>query len=768
MAHVLETRTMQTDLQDSRTEFAAVEVCIPPLTQPYTYLVPNSLLNPHNGLLGFRVSVPLGSKRVEGFITKVLSFDELNTEFTIKPIGDDKSPHPAFSAEALELYQWIANYYHHPLSLVLEVAVPPYAKTKKSSIISLCEGASSSLVKGEKQQQIIKAIEQNGGTIDQIGLSRLFRNSATTLTSLVKKGLIQIKTNDMPLSEPALLTSPDWAHRSVALDEQQHKSLSLIQSALDNNQNETFLLHGVTGSGKTEVYIEAIKYARALGKRALVLVPEIALTPQLIDRFTARFSEPIAVLHSGINKKNRWQAWQSALSGTSGIVIGARSAIFCPLSNLGIVIVDEEHDPSFKQQDGLRYNARDLAIVRAKFSSCPVVLGSATPSLETYNSALQKKYTLLSLSQRHKSGSSLKIECVDMSKKRPWELASRSISPELFNAIADTLEEKGQTFILYNRRGFASYLQCTNCEHVLTCPHCDLAYTYHRSKHSLLCHYCSASMRPPSGCKECQGIPKETGKPPSNDSAVFAERGAGTERVFEELQDLFPNANIDRLDRDTASSVQEYQQILDKVREGKTDILVGTQLIAKGHDLPNVLLVGVVDCDIGIHMPDFRAGERVFQLLTQVSGRAGRGSKSGRVILQTRVPEHQSIQSALTGNFSDFASAELKARQRFRYPPFTRLLRITAQAEEAGKPMQVLAEVRMLLDSLLKNEKVTISVLGPTPAPMVRLRNKWRAQLLVKADRISELQKTMGYIRLNLKRDRKCPIVLDIDPLEML
>jgi primosomal protein N' (replication factor Y) len=277
-------------------------------------------------------------------------------------------------------------------------------------------------------------------------------------------------------------------------------------------------------------------------------------------------------------------------------------------------------------------------------------------------------------------------------------------------------------------------------------------------------------MRPPVVCQKCGGIQNELMDQEDRlpEVSVYAERGAGTERVYEELQTLFPDAKIDRLDRDTASTVEQYQNILSKVRNGTTDILVGTQLIAKGHDLPNVLLVGVVDCDVGIHMPDFRAGERVFQLLTQVSGRAGRGTKPGRVILQTRVPNHQSIQSALAGSFEMFATAELAQRKRFRYPPFSRLLRITAQSEESGKSLQILAQVRALLDALVSEQIVNIAILGPTPTPIARLRNKWRAQLLVKAERVNDLQKTMGYIRANIKRDKKCPITLDIDPVEML
>jgi primosomal protein N' (replication factor Y) (superfamily II helicase) len=747
-----------------------VEVCIPPLPRPYSYLMPHDFFQPQFGFVGSRVIVPLGSKRVEGYITRVQDLKELSGDYKTKSVVRDTSTHSAFTQEALQLYNWIADYYHYPLSQVLEIAIPAFSKPKNSAIVSLKPDSNEGSLKGEKQKLIVAALKQHGGSIKQTELTRQFRNSSATIRSLIEKEIIELVTTAEQDTILKPITSPSWAHRNVTLDEQQNHALESITSTFTTNHHRTFLLHGVTGSGKTEVYIEAIRRVRELGKTALVIVPEIALTPQLTDRFAARFSEPIAVLHSGINKKNRWQAWQAAMEGKANIVIGARSAIFCPIANLGIIIVDEEHDPSFKQQDGLRYNARDLAVVRGSFSSCPVVLGSATPSLESYHNAEKSRYTLLTLGKRHESGSSLQIECVDMSRKRPWEMPSRSVSPELKSAITETLDKKGQTFILYNRRGFASYLQCTRCEYVLTCPHCDLAFTYHRKKHTLLCHYCSATLRPPAGCKECSAMPSE--KPASGEdlpeASVFAERGAGTERIFEELQVLFPDASIDRLDRDSATSIDDYQRILSKVRDGTTDILVGTQLIAKGHDLPNVLLVGVVDCDIGIHIPDFRAGERVFQLLNQVSGRAGRGSKSGRVILQTRVPHHASIQAALTGSFEQFARTELTQRQRFRYPPFSRLLRITSQSEENGQALQALAEVKVILDALVAKNELSIGILGPTPAPMAKLRNKWRAQLLVKSDKVSELQKTMAVIRANIKRDKKCPVLLDIDPLEML
>jgi primosomal protein N' (replication factor Y) len=578
------------------------------------------------------------------------------------------------------------------------------------------------------------------------------------MRSLVDKGLID------QINEPPCVSHVDMPPLTSLWDSltpEQQAATSDIRKHIEQSSYSSFLLHGVTGSGKTEVYLELIIEALQRGRSALIIVPEIALTPQLTDRFEARLKRSVAVLHSSLKPSDRWKHWTDLLSGRVSVAIGARSALFAPMKDLGVIVVDEEHDGSFKQGEGIRYNARDLALVRAKIAECPVVLGSATPSLETFHNSSVGKHTKHILSARFFGSHTPRCEVVDLSKIKPWHMPSKNISPLLLQGLKETLAAGDQAFVLYNRRGFASYLQCSGCEAVVECAHCSVTLTYHRRNNSLLCHFCGFSTVPPVVCTECGR--KDNHDP---DQPLFAQRGAGTEKVFDELHTLLPEARIAKLDRDAVQSLQDYTEILTQVRDHKVDILVGTQMIAKGHDLPNVTFVGVVDCDVGLHMPDFRASERAFQLLTQVAGRAGRRDKQGRVVLQTRVPTHSSITTTVAGNYERFAREELALRKGLGYPPFQRLLRTIVAAENKEFAEKLSGQIANVAATFCSRHSVT--ALGPAAAPLERVKNMWRYHILFKSSSISILQQLLHELKRQVEGVKGARVVFDLEPQDML
>lgn len=549
-----------------------------------------------------------------------------------------------------------------------------------------------------------------------------------------------------------------------------------IFQSLEDERFAPMLLFGVTGSGKTEVYIRAIKKALALGKSALVVVPEIALTPQLVDRFASRIEEPLAVLHSKVGATERWSAWSALIEGKLRVAVGARSAIFAPLQNLGLIIVDEEHESSYKQSDGLRYNARDVAVMRAKFSDCPAVLGSATPSFETLLNAKRGRYQLLELPSRVSSRPMPSIEVVDMRQIKRSEMASENISPHLAKALKETFDKKAQAVILYNRRGFSSYLQCDSCGEVVSCPHCSVAFTYHKRRNSLLCHYCDLKVDVPERCQFCCN-PKTTRREEEHKASdtigLLHHRGGGTERVAEEMQALFPEITIARMDRDTVGAKDSYRQILDSMRSGESDVLIGTQMIAKGHDLPGVTLVGIIDADVGLHLPDFRSSEKTFQLITQAAGRAGRGTEPGKVIVQTRQPNHPTIVATLTGRFMAFARFELDQRHGLNYPPWGRLLRVVISSPDLDESYRAAHDTAAACQHYCEeylNDETEYSLLGPSTAPLERLRGRFRWNILIKSNSqrfISQLAGSLNKWRATIPGD-SIRIAVDVDPIDML
>jgi primosomal protein N' (replication factor Y) len=532
-----------------------------------------------------------------------------------------------------------------------------------------------------------------------------------------------------------------------------------------------FLLHGVTASGKTLVYIELLRHVVLEQKKtAIVLVPEIALTPQTVDRFRAVFGDQIAVLHSALSDGERYDEWLALREGRKRIAVGARSAIFAPLANLGAIVVDEEHESSYKQGESPRYHARETAIVRAKQEGAIVVLGSATPSLESFVNAASGKYTLLELPERVGEAKLPRVDVVDMrdaaKKAQPSGGGERDaaawlrlvVSDELENALADRLKKKEQSILLLNRRGYASFVQCGSCGYVANCPNCSISLTYHRTPERLVCHYCQHAEELTKMCPQCGGT-------------IMRQRGLGTQQVERLLADRFTTARIARMDVDTTSGKWAHAEILDRVGAGEVDILLGTQMIAKGLDFPNVTLVGVVDADVGINLPDFRASERCFQLLSQVAGRAGRGPKGGRVLIQTRVPEHHAVRCAVAHDYHRFVQQELDGRVTPPYPPNVRIANIVFSGTTEAATANLATKGTAWLHALLKKRPMPgLTVIGPAPCPVERIKNRWRWHVLVKSEHQAELTRVGRYFleRFDVPKDHELRVTLDRDPVALL
>jgi primosomal protein N' (replication factor Y) len=549
------------------------------------------------------------------------------------------------------------------------------------------------------------------------------------------QSLSQANTHSEPM--PAMQYS---AEQQIACD--------AIKKALFKNAFQTVLLHGITGSGKTAVYLNAIALVVQQGKQAIVLVPEIALTPQLLEQFQSRFGDRVALFHSGLKAKERSLQYRRVLNEEVSIVLGARSALFLPLSRLGLIVVDEEHDSSFKQDTAPRYQARDLAIYRARLEQAVIVLGSATPSLESYAHAQSGRYGYLRLAERPKSRLLPTVACIDM-KCKDQRAAGQLLSIPLQHAMAETLHAGKQIILLLNRRGFAPYLFCEACGFHFRCQACDVALTYYRLKNHLLCHYCAKQQKVPTQCPQCQST-----------SLIYS--GAGTEQLEAQIHQQFPDFTCLRLDKDSANTLQRLHHTLEHFRSGKSKILIGTQMVAKGHDFPNVALVGILQADAALNMPDFRAAERTFQLLTQVSGRAGRADTPGHVMIQTYQPDHYSIQFALKHDFLGFAHAELQYRQELGYPPYGHLAMLRFQ----GKDEQKVREWAEGWIRSLRHPLVRVSAL--IPSPLARLQGRWRFQVLLRSSSRKALHESLSQLPSHEKPPARVRCSIDIDPVDML
>jgi primosomal protein N' (replication factor Y) len=618
------------------------------------------------------------------------------------------------------------------------------------------EWALGNLARAPKQAALLREVASSA-PLPLVPLVHRMPGGAAALRALRRRGFVEIEERPVRARiEPALREPAD----RVQLTGEQAEALEEIASAVRSRRAERFLLHGITGSGKTEVYLRALAEALALGRQALVLVPEITLTHQIVARLRARFGDRVAVLHSGLPASQRLTQWELLRSGATPIAVGARSALFAPLEDLGVIVIDEEHEPSYKNEEGFRYHARELASRRAGAAGCPLVLGSATPSLETRFGAERGWVRRLVLTRRIGGRPLPAVEIVDLNRERAMLPRGRKLllSAPLRGAIREALADGGQIILFLNRRGFSTQIVCFQCNHVERCKHCAISLVYHASEERLRCHYCDYSILPPEVCSQCA----------SPETALL---GVGTERLVEEVHTQFPGARVARLDRDAAARAGVTEQTLQDLAEGRIDVLVGTQLVAKGHDFPGVRVVGVINADLGLHFPDFRAAERTFQLLTQVAGRAGRGAAPGRVILQSFVPDHYAIRPVVEHDYEAFYQEELQHRAALQYPPLGHLAQAILSGTEEDR---VAAGAHRLVEGLRSEEgfdaaRAPFEILGPAPAPIARLRGRYRFQILLKGVAEATVREAARRLQRHaLRLDRAVRVSVDLQPIHML
>ena len=799
------------------------DVCLPvPLDQPFTYALTGAACE--SACVGSRVLVPFQQRKLSGTILKL---HDNTPDYKVRPIEKLLDKDPIFDAKLIALGLWVARYYLAPVGEVFRIMAPLGGEVRRNKVFTLTDAgrdvARQSLLgiaeASDPSLLVLKALEERPMTLD--ALKRRTPDAPQLIREFQRKGYLKMEEEAHerdPLRAPATKLNvesiaaepteklPKWerellaflhlhpgAHpldevevmvknasqsaRSLArrglakltprmsairlaadrpphaLNSSQSAAYAEIAQAIGTGKYASFLLQGVTGSGKTEVYLRAIETALAAGRSALLMVPEIALTPQVAGQFALRFGEQVAILHSAFSESERAEYWRRIRRGEARVVIGTRSSVFAPLPNLGLIIVDEEHDGSYKQEETPRYNGRDVAVVRAQQIGATVVLGSATPSLETRQNADRGKYRRLLLPDRIEFRPMPAVEIVDLRQEFLETKKNALFSRRLVEAVRDKLAIGEQSMLMLNRRGFSSFVACRSCGYKVECINCSVTLTYHRRDRRLLCHYCGYAEKVPDRCAKC-------------DSEHIQFIGSGSERIEEELREAFPEARIARMDRDTINSKGDYEQILNGFREGSFDILVGTQMIAKGHDIPNVTLVGIVNADIGLGMPDFRAAERTFQLLTQAAGRAGRGGLPGIVVLQTINPEHYAVRFSAVQDYELFYAKELNFRKVMRYPPFASLANIVFRSEKQEEALCMSGEIA----EMLKDEKEGVRILGPAEAPVPRVKKEFRYQMLVKAGQRKRLAEILDRIRKRAT-ERNWPataLVIDVDPLNLL
>jgi primosomal protein N' (replication factor Y) len=753
-------------------ETALADVAVPvPLPRPLTYLVPDRLAA--RVAPGRRVLCTIGSRRVVGVV--------VGTRRGEPPAGGkpllDVLEGASLPDDVLAFLGRLSSYYLAPIGEVMRLALPPVDReaakaTEDLTLFSTAKGVSVRKVQWVEATDVVEtSIKESASRVlavvrahGAIPLSRLedqFGGARATVKRLADQGLVRVVEREAPKDPffadavvrdvPPELTDAQRA-ATEAIDE------ALSRAAGGNTSTSTILLHGVTGSGKTEVYLRAIARAKEQKKGTIVLVPEIALTPQLVGRFRARFGDDVAVLHSALTPRERFDMWRRLRAGEVDVAIGARSALFAPVKDLGLVIVDEEHDPSFKQEEGVRYHARDMAILRAHLVGGVCVLGSATPSLESEQLARSGKARKIVLPDRARAQELPTVEIVDLRRIGPGPTGDRRLSAVLHRAIEETLAAKEQAILFLNRRGFAPSVRCEECGELSSCPHCTVALTFHKRRSGVMrCHWCEFETPMPDRCKKCG-------------SDRIALEGLGTERLEETLAQAFPEARIARLDRDVASGKQ-VEKILARVRAREVDILVGTQMVTKGHDLPHVTLVGVINADAALSIPDFRAAERAFQLLVQVAGRAGRGDAPGKVLVQTFDPNHHAIQLAVRHDVAGFFDRELRDRKELGYPPFSRMVlaRVDSMDErEAQEAAATLARVARAA-ARASAEGPALDVRGPAAAPIAKVRNRYRFRVMLRSSSRERLrQGALAVLGAMSTLPRTVRATIDVDPVGAL
>lgn len=802
--------------------FRYCDVALPvPVDRLFTYEIPLPVRQ--HAQVGCRVLVPFSTRKLTGVILQ-LRDDAPDQE--IREILALADAAPVLDRDLLRLGTWIAEYYCAPVGEVFKGMLPLSGESRRGIRYALTEGgrniARQLIIKtdGDASTQVLGMLEQQARSAEY--LSSKVPDAKPSLRALIKRGWVvaeKIAEERDPLRASAerlqaeFVSRPDAttklnrserellaflelhpgphnlaelgdrvkrateAGRSLArrqlirlepeswrapagyerpvpvLNLHQEQAFQSIRQALDAHKFKAFLLQGVTGSGKTEVYLRAIEAALALGKNALLLVPEIALTPAVAGQFFHRFGNQVAILHSAFGDSERAEHWRRIRNGHARVVVGTRSAVFAPVKNLGLVIVDEEHDGGYKQQETPRYQGRDVALMRASQAQAVAVLGSATPSIESRFNADQGKYTRLMLPERIAQRPMPEVRIVDMRVEFLETKKQATFSRVLLSEMELRLQQGEQTMLLLNRRGFSSFMVCRACGERLLCANCSVVLTHHRRDRRMLCHYCGYAEKIPSACPKC-----------GSDYIQFL--GTGSERVEDEIHQFLPVARVSRLDRDSASGKGAFETILQAFRDGDIDILVGTQMIAKGHDIPNVTLVGVVLADIGLSMPDFRSAERSFQLLTQAAGRAGRGETPGRVIIQTLNPDHYAVRYAAEQDYEAFYKKELEFRKWLRYPPFSACANVLVRADKQEEALRMASDISFVLNPPPEG----VRVIGPAEAPVLRVRNEFRYQILLKAAKRSVLRQVVHKLRdfADRQKWKAAALVIDVDPISLM
>jgi len=733
------------------------------LNKAFDYNIPKEMES--NISIGSRVLIPFGkSKRLEeGFVTNIKE----STEYEVKDIA--KIELQSLTTEKILLSKWMAKKYFSNISECMNLMLKPgtttknfanRAKNKTGIFVSLAlekekiqEYILNNKIKSGKQIRILNYLIENDKTM-QPELIEKTETSRAIIKTLEKNGLLKLQEEKVirnPLKNKNIKQT-----NKLKFTEEQEEAYTKVSNAIEKQEYKKYLLYGVTGSGKTEIYLQLIEKVINEGKSAIMLVPEISLTPQMINRFIERFGKDIiAVLHSKLSVGERYDSWERIENGEARIVIGARSAIFAPVCNLGIIIIDEEHDSSYKSEMAPRYNAKEVATQIAKYNNIPLLLGSATPDIVTFYKAQNEDIELLKLSKRANNSSLPNVQVVDLKQ----ELANGNrtmISVKLYKLIQENLKNKKQTILFLNRRGFSTFVMCRDCGYVAKCKNCNISLTYHKKEEKLKCHYCGYEEEIHKICPECG-------------SKKIKYFGTGTQKLELEINKIFPTASTIRMDIDTVTKKNSHEEILEKFNKDKIDILIGTQMIVKGHHFPNVTLVGVVSADGSLNIDDYRASERTFDILVQVAGRAGRENLQGNVIIQTYNPDNYSIQYAKKQNYDEFYNVEIKLRNQLRYPPFCDIIMFGISGETEEIVSKTAEKLYRNLKEQIEKEQIIANVLKPLPAPIDKIKNRYRWRIIIKAkvnDKLIDIINECLYSKEILKNNAR--IIADINPTNMM
>ena len=718
-----------------------VELSNKNIDKVFDYSVPDVLQGDIK--VGIRVEVPFGKQILEGFVLDIK--ESYDSKYELKEIISIKDNDVILNEELLQLGKIMQNNTLATLISCYQVMLPKALKAKQGSVINkkydtyykIDEEMLKSVKTTNKQDDIINYVRNKG----LVRRSELLGISVSIISNLVKKGvLVSEKQECYRLSYSKEL----GAKFQLTKDQEE-----VVDAVLNDSGFKPYLLHGVTGSGKTEVYMELIEDALNKGKTSIMLVPEISLTPQMVERFQKRFGDNIAALHSALSDGEKYDEWRRIVRGEANIVIGARSAIFAPLRNIGMIIIDEEHSESYKQSDSNpRYSAKDVAMIRAKYHNCPIIMGSATPSLEVMARAKKGVYKYLSLPNRVNGKKLPMVKLIDMNEE--IKRSKGHFSFDLVNSINSRLEQGEQVILLLNRRGYASFVTCKNCGYTFKCPNCDISLTYHKSSNTLRCHYCGYGTKVYNICPECK-------------EKSISDLGVGTQRIEEELGDIFPDAKILRMDFDTTSRKGSHEKMIKAFKNQEYDILLGTQIVAKGLDFSNVTLVGVINADTSLNIPDFRSSENTFSLLSQVAGRSGRSEKSGEVIIQTFNPEHYAISYAKMHDYMGFYNKEMEIRKILKYPPFYYLCYIKI----SGKDMEYVSKEAEKIKRSLERNLTDTNILGPSPSTIFRVNNIYRFGIILKFKREENLKDVLNKILEHYKGNLKIKIDIDFNPSQI-